>query len=362
LQLYVSEEKALSLIDEEYKSNIDEQPAIATVAVPTFFLTLPVIYYVFLDVDIYLREWSLLLRWPAATIMASFAWLIFFFLWFLSNLSPARTRIDYVSLRSAEEGVTDLEVEDQNDIHIICQIANLDSLHRKIETYTLESALLSALSFSSFLSIALSERNYDKELRTLFPPPFETRASPWPFSVPGVGTIDQFSVPSATYLNTHIVALIAIALLLCATTFLGVLVARLRFNDGYRDADSALKAADRLNERENSAYELGLTDKAGIYATVIDNMLQKAEELERGLSITVMQMRWSRNAGIFFFIVALILCGLFFNGWVAALVASVFVVAVLFGSIDRLTRSELRRRIFDQGGVSSLLRPFKPKR
>jgi hypothetical protein len=358
---FADEESARAQTGEDLKSSLDLQPMHGVIAIPAFLATFLVPVLIFVEVDQAQSDLFWLLRWVLALGLATVFWFVFGAIWAFANMTPAATHMDFASLRGETAEIQALGPEDQNDIHIIREMANLQSLHRRIDTYTLESALLSALSFSSFLSIAVSERDYDAQLGSLFSPEM-VRFELENMTLPLVGTVDHFIHPSAQYVDGHIVAWIALSLLLCATTFLGVLVARLRFNDGYRDAESALKAAERLNERQDLAIERDLPDKVAAYSQAIDELLKQAVELQAGLSYTVMHMRWSRDAGILFFVVTLVLCGLFFNGWVAGLIVAVFAVAVLFGSIDRQTRGQLRARVFGRGGLLGLLGPLKGKK
>jgi hypothetical protein len=355
---FPDEQSAAERVATDLKENVDLEPMRSAIAIPMLFATFAVPIMVFLDVDRAQSDLFWLWRWPLAAIVAALFWLIFGAVWAFANLTPAASEIDFSALRGETGEIPDLDPEDQNDIHIIREMANLESLHRKIDTYTLEGALLSALSFSSFLSIVLADRDYASQLQTLFSPQLE-HLHAGAAVLPVIGPLDGLAYPSAQYLGEHIVGWIAISLLLCATTFLGVLVARLRFNDGYRDAESALKAAERLNELEASALERDQSVKAAAYSRSIEELLRRAVELQDGLTYNVMHMRWSRNAGILCFVATLILCGFFFNAWVAGLIASIFAVAVLFGSIDRQQRGQLRRRIFGRGGPAALLAPLR---
>jgi hypothetical protein len=159
------------------------------------------------------------------------------------------------------------------------------------------------------------------------------------------------------YVSAHLVPLISLSLLLCATAFLGVLIGRLRFNDGYRDAESLLKVADAINQKEEHALQAEDWVKASTYLAFIDTLIKRAENLETGLSMTVTHMRLCRNAGIGFFVGTLILCGFFFDDIVAALIAFLFLLTLIIGYFDRFTRRFMRRQVYGRGLVGSLMRP-----
>ena len=313
-------------------------------------------------------------RLPAAFVAAVAHFMVLLVLWASVNYTPAYARFNLAKLRKEhdeandqQEVATRLSAEDHNDIQIINQQAHLDSLHRRVETYTLESALLSALSFSSFLTIAMAESNrvegnFIDQLGKLATASLEWRDQPFELPLPGNIMIDKVPVLPPGFLEAHNVALIALALLLCATTFLGVLVARLRFNDGYREADSVLKAANKLNDKQEKVVRGGDASRHDTYAKAIATMLEKSAQLQRGLDLMLTYMRLSRSAGILFFIIALGLCGLLFSWIVMVAIFVVMGCAWVVGYIDTLVRSIRRRDVFNERGVGMLLKPFRRKK
>jgi hypothetical protein len=355
---FQSDKEALDHIEREIPQTLNTSPSVDVIALPTALATIVVTPFVFADIANSLN-WFWLLRWIVAGAGAFILWVLFFALWAVANMTPARLRAGYLEIRREEEEASKFGAEDQNDIHIIRQITNLESLHRRIDTYTLESALLSALSFSSFFSVVLSERNYINDLTQLFQDPLPRASLPSGLRLPLIGQIESYPTLSLAYLHAHMVPIICLALLLCASTFLGVLVARLRFNDGYRDAESLLKVAERINEKEEQAIQRDDEEKAAVYLGTIDSLLRNATALERGLGITVTHMRFSRNAGIVFFILALVMCGFFFSDLVAAALAVLFGSFLLIGYYDRFLRRLQRQEVFGQGVLGSLLKPFR---
>lgn len=346
---YHDDESALKQAREDFQAWSTKARTTVIAAFPGFLITLVFLYYFFIDANEYLGEWILPLRIAGAFMLAVFGWFGVFLIWGFATFTP-RPIHDYLALRREEEQASRLPAEDRNDIHIITQITNLESLHRRVDTYTLESALLSALSFSSFLSIVLAERDYLDDLEGLFMDPLSWEPLPTVLGISGV----TYPYPPTGYINDNMVGMISLALLLCAATFLGVLVARLRFNDGYRDADCLLRTAERLNDKEDKAIEANQVERLEIYSNAIENMLYRSQELQTALTITLLTMRISRNAGILFFSVALILCGLFFNDTIAVLITILFVGAFLLGYADRIVRNLLRKRVFNTGFIRIL--------
>ncbi|MEL6422943.1 MAG: hypothetical protein AAFQ42_10910 [Pseudomonadota bacterium] len=261
---------------------------------------------------------------------------------------PVNRSFDYHHEALAVRETDGLSPSDNNDIDIIQKAADLQALFRRVETYTLESALLSALSFSSFLSIVLSERDYIDELRGLFSG--EATCASLDGGMAGIAMpIEKICFPDLTSLaavETNLVPLIFLSLLICAAMFLGVLVARLRFNEGLRDAEIAVAAAERLNEKEEAALEKDDQSKANKYALAIRDYMESATRLERELNPTLFVMFCSRNLGILFFIVPLVLCGFFFSPGVAAALFVAFGVSLLFGRLDDWRRKMKSKVIF----------------
>jgi hypothetical protein len=356
---FFSDDEATAQVEQDFKAHVDLQPLVLWVATIGFVLTLSAPYLIFVEANAGLGDWHWLVRVPIAAAAALGAFILFLGIWAFANMTPEPMRESYAELRG-EAGVAQaLPPGDQNDVRIIRELASLDSLHRRIETFTLESALLSALSFSTFFAVIVSDRKFLETLPGVLPPPvrwLESSPSTWqPFR----WIVENVPYIPFSYVLENIVGLIGLSLLLCATTFLGVLVARLRFNEGYRDAEYRLKAAQQLNEKEDKAIESKDEQRRALLAGMIDEMLDQAVELQRGLTFTVSHMKYSRNAGILFFTITLVLCGFFFDPAVAAIIATLFVVTFLLGYVDRVFRRNILQRLFRRRGFGALLEPFR---
>lgn len=355
-----SDEEAEARVKADFKEHVDLEPLVLGVTLLALLLTLPVLYLVFSQVNAAYPDWHWLLRLPLAAVAAVAAWTPFLIIWAFANMTAEPIRESYAELRADAGDAHTLLPSDQNDVRIVRELASLESLNRRIETFTLESALLSALSFSTFFAVIVSERTeYLESLHRVIPPPIHwLQSSPSTWS-PLRWIVDSVPYVPFSYVQENIVGLIGLSLLLCATTFLGVLVARLRFNEGYRDAEYRLKAAQHLNEKEDKAIEAGDTERAALLAGTIDEMLHQAVELQRGLGFTVTHMKYSRDAGILFFTITLVLCGLFFHVVVAWIIAGLFAVAFLLGYVDRVTRRTILQRLFRRKGFGAVLEPFR---
>ncbi|MGE0742887.1 MAG: hypothetical protein AB7O98_16225 [Hyphomonadaceae bacterium] len=354
-----NENEARRQVQREFNVAVPLNPTVRLLVIPALLLTLPFLYFVFRDVDQVIHSWFWLFRWPVAAVAAFFSWVFVVGVASFANVTPALVKFDLAEMRKKEQQAVEANVigeEVRNDLSIIRQMASLQSLHRRIETYTLESALLSALSFSSFLSILMEGGpEVAQSFTHLFPLPVTWQSLPSPIVIPSVGQIASYPTLSLSYVSANVTSFIGLSLLFCAATFLGVLVARLRFNDGYRDAESLLKAAERLNEKEDQALERGETARSQSYTNAIDERVRDAETVQRGLALTVMHMLLSRNTGILFFMIALTLCGFYFNPLLAAVIAALFIGATFIGYLDRIFRGLLNARVF-RGGVNELLK------
>ncbi|MEO0617865.1 MAG: hypothetical protein AAFZ01_01145 [Pseudomonadota bacterium] len=334
----------------EFKAVTDLSPTYQPLGGFAFLTVLAIAYFMALNVSDSLG-WMWNIAANITTVVAALATFLLTGALMGSTFTiPVNEEFDYRS--EADAGLVDqrLGISDQNDIEIITKAADLQMLLRRIDSYTLESALLSALSFSSFLSIILADsKDYIAEIQKLFGDGMACAALPdWSqalsTAVPQVCYLNLFSI---AYIQENLVGLICLSLLICAAMFLGVLVARLRFNEGLRDAEVAIQTAERLNEKEEEAIKAGRERRAKRYAVAIRDYTRDADKLERELNPTVFVMRVSRDLGVLFFIVPLILCGFFFSPFVAGGLLVAFAVSLLFGQADRLRRKFKSKNIFD---------------
>ena len=329
----------------ELRQRADLSPSYSLIALPLLPLALSSVYFVFVDVNMFLRDWFWLLRWAVAALAALPTLIVFFCVWAEANLVLGWGRID-----GENRGEDNIAPDEVNDVQIIRQLASLTNLQRRIEAYQNEGALLSALSFASFLAIVTQAQGMPGRLADLALPRWESWHLPEAVDLPLLGKIEALPSLPIGYVQENLLPLICLSLLFCATTFLGVLVARLRFNEGFRDAESCVKTAERFNVLEDGAIARQDAAACRRYAQEISRNLTRATRLEAGLALTITHMRLSRDSGIVFFIVTLVLCGLFFNSMIASFIALLFISAMALGYIDRVLRKLLRKDIFGRGG------------
>ena len=341
----------------DFSNNVDLSPTFPAVMSASFIASL---YYlvppVFSMIHGWFESWYFFLEWPATILLV----LLFGVLPTISavgtiNAVPAMIEFNPNIFKTSRIEQARLPVTDQHHIDIIRQDADLLSKFRRVETYTLESALLSALSFSSFLSIVLSERKFLEKLPDMFNVNYSCLSTDGSI-VSNVMPFHEVCAPkifSYQYIVENLTSLICLSLLICATMFLGVLVARLRFNEGYRDAESALRAAEKIKDKEEEAMKNDDEDKSVRYGVHLANFFDAAEKLEKELEMNVRFMRLSRDAGILFFIFALVLCGLYFHPIVSIALITIFLFSAVFGIVERTLR-RLRSKSVIRGAISRI--------
>lgn len=335
-------------LEEDLAQSIDLAPSINVITALSFIIFAPTVFIFIYDIAQYFQDWWFIFRWPTAIAVGLVIWMTVVLMWAAANLCLSSDEFDYHSLRAQQSD--DTPIEDMNDIEIIRQLTSLANLHRRIEAYTLESALLSALSFSSFLGIIIEKEEVLAGLSKLSLPSIEWADVSGTDVTKGLFELGTLPIIRTAYVYENLMELICLSLLFCAVAFLGVLVARLRFNEGYRDAESCLNSAERFNELEDKALDNKDLERQRIYAAEISSMLKRAERMENGLALTVNHMKLSRDTGILFFIIALCLCGLFVNGYIFFIISALFIMALVIGVFDTLARQFLRKNILEQGG------------
>jgi hypothetical protein len=226
-----------------------------------------------------------------------------------------------------EPSLLQLQERDRNDIEIIGIEVELAMLSKRVEAYTLESTLLSALAFSAFITIQYSEKSIEA-LSDLSPP--KTCAN-----LTSGGAIEACLGSAMSTMETHTMVLTCLWLLACSVSFLAVLVARLRFNEAHRYNDEIIKIAQKLNDRENATSSTEV-DLLKALTAEIANLLARARIGMNYLIPMISFIKTFRDIGVLCFIMAISTCGLHFGIWPMILILSVFLFAYLFGHGDRI--------------------------
>jgi hypothetical protein len=220
-----------------------------------------------------------------------------------------------------------LKPSQKNDLVLVRMNVSMQMVMRRAEAYTLESTLLSALSFSAFIGIMFSDHPPKIDISWMKPLGLDCELM--------LGTPYCSQAIGASISQDHLALIISTCLLLSSVFFLTVLVTRLRFNESYRETDERLKISDHLNKVEN---DLAKTDEssAAVFTAEIDKLILDVAAGLDGLGPMMSFMKFLRDAGIFFFTCAISICGAYMSWPLALLIMSVFVCVYVAGFAEKL--------------------------
>jgi hypothetical protein len=296
-------------------------------------------------------------RWLRVVTTAAAAIVYAFYLLTLYAASP--------QLRVVGPGAPIDETEcDANDRVIIQLDVQRGSLQQRVDTYTLESALFGALSFSSFVTIAASEKVKLEHARAF---------------VTEVGRLFKASVAlngdSAMLIaqniaqETPLLAAIAAETLVCSALFLSVIICRLRFNDLLARADYYIRLGMQFNAKEDDLQNVALQ-----LEKVPDDLNRRLKQLHaniaeavavgrqamRGLRPVVTYMSLFRGLGVTVFLTILITSSMWISSGLAIVFAGLTMTAYFYPLFDRWVRDRSLRqalnlesagRLFGLGGT-----------
>ena len=294
------------------------------------------------------KGWSLWVR----IVLSVFTFLVYGFHILLLYFSSIK--------KTTKEDGTPVSIElpvdewiDENDLEIVRLETDKISLSQRVDTYTLESTLFGALSFSGFVTIIASEKEVLSGVRELITDLAQV-----------VHLIAQFEFSQlwqavgimAT--ETALLAAIAVETLICSMFFLSVIVSRLRFNDVLKRVDYAVRIASSYNDKEEEVYnlilqehgenkEIAITNRLQILKNKISNAVYHAEESFRDLRPIVNYMRVSRNLGLVSFLIILITGALWVSAILAILFTSLSILAYVYTALD----SWIRTRSLEKRGI-----------
>jgi len=284
-------------------------------------------------------------HWFFAWVLAVLAFVGSCFLLVVPAMSPvaaiARPRFTYDALI----GKADIELDpiDQNDIEIVKLDVDVATANKRVDTYTLESTLLSALAFSAFVGILMAEKVTLEGINWLAETPMQCQA----MSLYSFSQTLCWPMLNQDFLSAHIVSAISLCLLLCSVFLLAVLVTRLRFNEAIRYVEEDLGKAKALNGKEE-ALNAQRDDRTTNYLEQIAKLIEQARLGQSDLRSMTGFMKIFRDVGILFFIFAISLCGLYFSPYLSLCILGVFAGAFLFGWADKLRRRLTLRRLTER--------------
>ncbi|MEI8202199.1 MAG: hypothetical protein WCH34_04255 [Bacteroidota bacterium] len=189
-----------------------------------------------------------------------------------------------------------------NEEKLIILEISLKQFSNKVDTYTLESTLLGALSFSGFLTILSLDNSVIENIKILLDQ----------FSA-FFNSLITFNVLPEASINQHsIISILAIETIICSFFFLLVIVSRIRFHDTFSEAELQMRIAKGLNIKENENInshhkkdtEFSQEKLSSLNAEISEKIkisFLKKKELESIINY----MNYVRNIGLLFFVIIL---------------------------------------------------------
>jgi hypothetical protein len=252
------------------------------------------------------------------------------------------TKFSLDDLRKATFGPDwDMEPIDANMIQIAKEDVSLKTTLRRVETYTLESSFLGALAFSAFVTILIESDAPIGNLAWL------SQVTLKPHHIELFGrSLTVFSPTNlAEVTNGHIGSAIAVFLLGGAVSLLVVLVARIQFTDAFRHAESLHAQACELNEKAEKLMERN-PDRAVKFTDQVSRLLEDLEEAQRKIRPILDFMRMFRNVGLWLFLIAIAVCGLYYSMIAMLIITAIFGLSAVFFVLYRsITLTAIAKRL-----------------
>lgn len=215
------------------------------------------------------------------------------------------------------------------------------ALHHRVDAYTLESALIGAISFSAFIQIIFSDEGSLAR----------TQAFVDGVSVASIRAL-VLSMPMSGESTSDGVLLIGLTLLtlVASLLFLLVIVSRLQFNTALQDLSGLLKSSGVLADREVQALLLvegsapskgleSLMDRVETLGAEADKTMKGADEALKFVTPVVEYMGMFRHLGVGCYLAVLVCCAALLSGEVAAAFVGLGAMAYLYARIERLIRT-----------------------
>ncbi len=197
---------------------------------------------------------------------------------------------------------SDLLSVDGNDEKLVELEISLSKFSRKVDSYTLESALLGALTFSGFLAILALDNSINNNIQI-----FLSQISAISHTL-----INFNALPTISLNQQTIISALAMETIICSLFFLLVIVSRIRFHDALGEAELFIKIARELNnkvEEYNINYQQEpskvMQERVDFLNARINEKLKIGEQRKKDLESIVVYMSFVRNIGLFLFVLIL---------------------------------------------------------
>jgi len=193
---------------------------------------------------------------------------------------------------------------DGNDERLVKLEVSLSQLSNKVDTYTLESALLGALAFSGFLAILALDKSFVSNIDI-----FLTQMS---LIFNRLIDFNFNNIPFIRLNMQSIQSALAIESIICSLFFLLVIVSRIRFHDTSSEAELYIKIAREFNNKEEEYDVINHHQPSNVIQERLDHLNSEInEKLKFGtkrikeLESIVTYMNYVRNIGLFLFVIIL---------------------------------------------------------
>lgn len=235
----------------------------------------------------------------------------------------------------------DVDVTESNLLEIIDHDVDLKTMLRRIDNYTLESTLLGALAFSAFVTILVESQTPIGDLSWVLGYIVEQQH----INLFGYSMNIPMATNFAELTKQHVSSAVGAFLLSGAVSFLAVLVARIQFTDAYRHAEKLHSKAAKLNEIEHTLREKS-SDRAEHYTRQVGVVLTELAEACKRISPIIRFMRGFRTLGLWLFLFATAICGLYYSFAFMVVIFVLFVASfVYFVFYENFTIGTIVRRV-----------------
>lgn len=247
---------------------------------------------------------------------------------------------DRVVLKSQDEPEHREPAHDSNDRMIIHLETERASMQQRVDTYTLESTLFGALSFSAFVSIISSEKATLKGAQ-LFADDI-VRLFQAAIALSGESAV---GIAREIANETTLLPAIAAQTLICSAFFLSVIICRLRFNDLLARTDYCIRVATQFNAKEEAVHAEVMSlpeipphvqNRLDVFHANINESVGLANQAMGGLKPVVTYMGFFRNLGVLVFLLILIASSLWISEVLAILFAALMIGVYAYPLLDRI--------------------------
>jgi hypothetical protein len=241
---------------------------------------------------------------------------------------------------------------DENDRLLTKLQTKLADLSRKVESYTIESTLIGAISFSAFVTIAAAEKVKMVDVQAL--------VNQLILVLRTLGSAQNAAARaqlSHTPTETTVLISAAFTALVCSMFFMVVIAARLRFNSLIGPVSFSTEMAANFNQKEEEIYShINIHETNADSNTIkvheerllqlrdrINNYLNQARAGVDQIDPVIRYMTISRAFGLVSFLITLVISALWFAPLLSGLFTLLAVITFVYPWLDALRDGKLRK-------------------